>query len=124
MSPEQARGIDVDKRTDLWAFGVVLWEMLTGARLFEGATVSDALAAVLRAEPPWARLPTSTPAGIRRLLRRCLEKDRKRRLDSASVARLEIEETLTAVPAIEGGVVPAAQPPRPGTPPPPGLSPR
>jgi serine/threonine protein kinase len=110
MSPEQARGIDVDKRTDLWAFGVVLWEMLTGARLFEGATVSDALAAVLRAEPPWARLPNSTPAGIRRLLRRCLEKDRKRRLDSASVARLEIEETMTAVPALEGGDVPAAQP--------------
>jgi Protein kinase domain len=109
MSPEQTRGIEVDKRTDLWAFGVVLWEMLTGARLFEGATVSDALAAVLRAEPPWATLPTSTPAGIRRLLRRCLEKDRKRRLDSASVGRLEIEETLTAVPAIEGGAVPAAQ---------------
>ncbi|HKH71533.1 MAG TPA: serine/threonine-protein kinase [Vicinamibacterales bacterium] len=110
MSPEQARGIDVDKRTDLWAFGVVLWEMLTGARLFEGATVSDALAAVLRAEPPWATLPTSTPAGIKRLLRRCLEKDRKRRLDSALAGRLEIEETLTAVPAIEDGAVAAAQP--------------
>jgi transposase len=110
MSPEQARGIEVDKRTDLWAFGVVLWEMLTGARLFEGATVSDALAAVLRAEPPWAALPASTPAGIKRLLRRCLEKDRKRRLDSASVARLEIEETLTAVPTIDGGAVAAAQP--------------
>ena len=110
MSPEQARGIDVDKRTDLWAFGVVLWEMLTGARLFEGATVSDALAAVLRAEPPWATLPASTPVAIRRLLRRCLEKDRKRRLDSASVGRLEIEEALAAVPAIEGGAAPAAQP--------------
>ena len=61
MSPEQARGIEVDKRTDLWAFGVVLWEMLTGTRLFEGATVSDALAAVLRGEPPWATLPASTP---------------------------------------------------------------
>ena len=67
------------------------------------STVSDALAAVLRAEPPWATLPTSTPAGIKRLLRRCLEKDRKWRLDSASVARLEIEETLTAAPAIQGG---------------------
>jgi protein kinase-like protein len=111
MSPEQARGIDVDKRTDLWAFGVVLWEMLSGTRLFQGATVSDALAAVLRADPPWATLPINTPAGINRLLRRCLEKDRKRRLDSAAVARLDIEETLTAVPAIEGGVVPAARPP-------------
>ena len=118
MSPEQARGIDVDKRTDLWAFGVVLWEMLTGARLFEGATASDALAAVLRAEPPWFTLPTSTPAGITRLLRRCLEKDRKRRLDSASVARLEIEE-LTAATALEGGAGPAAHP-RPATPPRPG----
>jgi Protein kinase domain len=108
MSPEQARGNDVDKRTDLWAFGVVLWEMLTGARLFEGATVSDALAAVLRAEPNWATLPTNTPALIQRLLRRCLEKDRKRRLDSASVCRLEIEETLTAAPAPQGPVAPAA----------------
>jgi hypothetical protein len=85
--------------------------MLTGARLFEGATVSDALAAVLRAEPNWATLPTNTPALIQRLLRRCLEKDRKRRLDSASVCRLEIEETLTAAPAPQGGVAPAALPP-------------
>jgi Protein kinase domain len=108
MSPEQARGIDVDKRTDLWAFGVVLWEMLTGKRLFEGATVSDAIAAVLRAEPPWATLPSDTPALIQRLLRRCLEKDRKRRLDSASVGRLEIEETLTAASALQGSVTPAA----------------
>jgi len=111
MSPEQARGIDVDKRTDLWAFGVVLWEMLTGKRLFEGATVSDTLAAVLRAEPQWATLPNDTPTLIQRLLRRCLEKDRKRRLDSASVGRLEIEETLTAAPALHGSAVPAALPP-------------
>jgi hypothetical protein len=110
MSPEQARGIDVDKRTDLWAFGVVLWEMLTGKRLFEGATVSDAIAAVLRAEPQWATLPSDTPALIQRLLRRCLEKDRKRRLDSASVGRLEIEETLTSAPDLHVGVVPAVLP--------------
>ncbi|HEU5258627.1 MAG TPA: serine/threonine-protein kinase [Vicinamibacterales bacterium] len=107
MSPEQARGNDVDKRTDMWAFGVVLWEMLTGKRLFESATVSDTLAAVLRVEPDWAMLPTNTPPLIRRLLRRCLDKDRKHRLDSASVARLEIEETLTGAAAVEGSVAPA-----------------
>jgi serine/threonine protein kinase len=111
MSPEQARGNDVDKRTDMWAFGVVLWEMLTGRRLFEGATVSDTLAGVLTVEPSWAMLPVDTPPLIGRLLRRCLEKDRKRRLDSASVARLEIEETLTA-PALQRDVVTAAPRPR------------
>ena len=107
MSPEQARGTTTDKRADLWAFGVVLWEMLKGKRLFEGATASDTLAAVLRAEPDWAALPTNTPPLIRRLLRRCLEKDRRRRLDSASVGRLEIDEALTAAPVLEGAAAPA-----------------
>ena len=107
MSPEQARGATVDKRADLWAFGVVLWEMLTGMRLFEGATVSDTLASVLKSEPEWQALAQTTPSAIRRLLRRCLEKDRKRRLDSAADARLEIEEALTAPPTIVG-VVPSA----------------
>ncbi len=102
MSPEQARGQDVDKRADLWAFGVVLWEMLTGTRLFEGATVSDTLAAVLKTEPEWKTLPSATPPALRRLLRRCLEKDRKRRLDSAAAARLDIEEALAAPSAPEG----------------------
>ena len=102
MSPEQARGATVDKRADLWAFGVVLWEMLPGTRLFEGATVSDTLAAVLRAEPDWTALPAATPAPIRRLLRRCLDKDRKRRLDSAAAARLEIEEASTAPATADG----------------------
>ncbi len=96
MSPEQARGAIVDKRADVWAFGVVLFEMLTGQRLFAGATVSDTLAAVLTREPDWTTLPAGTPAPIRKLLRRCLEKDRKRRLDSAAAARLEIEDALTA----------------------------
>jgi serine/threonine protein kinase len=105
MSPEQARGANVDKRTDLWAFGVVLYEMLTGNRLFDGATVSDTLAYVLTKEPDWNALPTETPAPIRRLLRRCLEKDRKRRMADASDARLEIEEALAA-PTAE--VTPAA----------------
>ena len=94
MSPEQAAGKPVDKRSDLWAFGVVLMEMLTGRPVFTGETVSHVLAAVLRAEPDWSALPANTPAPIRRLLRRCLEKDRKRRLDSAADARLEIEEAL------------------------------
>ncbi|MGH9255967.1 MAG: serine/threonine-protein kinase [Vicinamibacterales bacterium] len=102
MSPEQARGHDVDKRADLWAFGVVLWEMLTGQRLFEGATVSDTLAAVLKTDPAWSALAHETHPAVRRLLRRCLEKDRKRRLDSAAAVRLEIEEALTAPSPPEG----------------------
>ncbi len=96
MSPEQAAGKAVDKRSDLWAFGVVLLEMLTGRPVFAGETLSHVLAAVLRAEPDWSALPPDTPAPIRRLLRRCLDKDRKRRLDSAADARLEIDDALTA----------------------------
>jgi serine/threonine protein kinase len=92
MSPEQARGKPVDKRADIWAFGVVLWEMLTGKRLFDGETVSDVLAAVLRAEPDWAALPEQTPGKIRDLLRRCLRRDAKQRLHDIADARLEIEE--------------------------------
>jgi len=95
MSPEQAAGKTVDKRSDLWAFGVVLFEMLTGRRVFEGETVSHVLASVLKDEPNWGALPANTPASIRKLLRRCLEKDRKRRMADASDARLEIEDALT-----------------------------
>jgi serine/threonine-protein kinase len=100
MSPEQAAAKPVDNRTDLWAFGVVLLEMLTGRQVFAGETTSHVLAAILSKEPDWTALPARTPAAIRRLLRRCLEKDRKRRLDSASDARLEIEDAL-AEPARE-----------------------
>ena len=75
MSPEQARGKAVDKRADIWAFGVVLFEMLTGRRLFDGETVTDVLAAVVRQEIDWDALPPGTPAGVRRLLRRCLDRD-------------------------------------------------
>jgi hypothetical protein len=95
MAPEQARGTTVDKRADLWAFGVVLWEMLTGTRLFEGATVSDILASVLKTEPDWNALAPTTHPAIRRLLRRCLERDRRRRLSDAADARLEIDDALS-----------------------------
>jgi Tol biopolymer transport system component len=94
MSPEQASGKPVDKRADIWSFGVVLYELLTGERLFDGETVSHTLAAVLTKDPDWSQLPGSTPASVRRLLRRCLERDRKRRLPDIAVARLEIDEAI------------------------------
>ena len=96
MSPEQARGKAVDKRSDLWAFGCVLYEMLTGRHAFEGDDVTDVIARIIEREIDFAVLPSATPAGIRRLLRRTLEKDRRRRLADASDARLEIEEALSA----------------------------
>jgi eukaryotic-like serine/threonine-protein kinase len=95
MSHEQARGSAVDKRCDIWSFGVVLFEMLTGKQLFAGETVSDTLAAVLRADIDWNLLPANTPASIRTLLRRCLAKDRKQRLRDIGDARLLIEEYIS-----------------------------
>ena len=95
MSPEQARGKPLDERSDLWAFGCVLFELLTGTRAFRGTGIADTTAAVISQELDWTRLPTETPAPIRRLLRRCLEKDRKRRLASAADASLEIGDALT-----------------------------
>lgn len=92
MSPEQAAEKNVDKRSDLWAFGVVLLEMLTGRQAFAGDTLSHVIAAVLKDEPPWNALPADTPGSVRRLLRRCLEKDRKRRLADAADARLELDD--------------------------------
>ncbi len=94
MSPEQARGGTVDKRADIWAFGVVLFEMLTGKRLFTGETVSDTLAAVLRQEIDWRALPASTPPGLSRLLERCLDRDSKKRLRDIGEARIALEERL------------------------------
>src|SRR5256712_1126201 len=105
MSPEQARGEKVDKRTDIWAFGCVLYELLTGKQPFEGVTVTDTLAAVLKTEPDWNRLPAATPAGIRVLLRRCLQKDVTRRLRDASDARIEIQDALEAPAAAEATAV-------------------
>jgi eukaryotic-like serine/threonine-protein kinase len=94
MSPEQARGREADKRADVWAFGVVFFEMLTGARLFQGETISDTLAAVLRQDIPWSTLPPGTPGEITRLLRRCLERDRKNRLHDIADARIVLEEVV------------------------------
>ena len=88
MSPEQAKGKPVDRRADIWAFGAVLYEMLTGHRAFPGEDVTDTLAFVITQEPDWTALPGSTPPSVRTLLRRCLEKDRKRRLADAGDARL------------------------------------
>jgi serine/threonine-protein kinase len=95
MSPEQARGKTVDRRADVWAFGAVLYEMLTGKRAFTGEVVSETLASVLKSDPDWEALPADTPPAIRRLLQRCLEKDPRRRLRDVGDARLAIEDVRT-----------------------------
>jgi len=95
MSPEQAKGQRVDRRADIWAFGCVLYEMLSGQKPFEGETISDVLAAVIKSEPDWTALPNTTPAGIQRLVRRCLQKDVRQRLQAIGDARITIEETLS-----------------------------
>jgi len=94
MSPEQARGKTVDKRTDIWAFGCVLYEILTGKAAFGGETLTDIVAAVVTNEPDWAALPANMPAAARALLRRCLQKDLGRRLQHAGDARIEIDEAI------------------------------
>ena len=92
MSPEQARGKPVDKRTDIWAFGCVLYEMLTGKRAFDGDDVSDSLANILKTDPDWGGLPPETPTAVRRLLQRCLAKDPKRRFHDIADVRLDLAE--------------------------------
>jgi serine/threonine-protein kinase len=99
MSPEQARGKTVDKRADIWAFGTVLYEMLTGRRAFKGDDVSMTMAAVLMQEPDWSALPAATPAGLRRLVTRCLKKDAKTRLRDIGEARVQIEELISGASA-------------------------
>lgn len=94
MSPEQARGKDVDTRTDIWSFGCVLFDLLTGKAAFAGDTMSDTIAAILTRDPDWSLLPPATPSSITRLLRRCLVKDVRRRLRDIGDARIEIEDAL------------------------------
>jgi Tol biopolymer transport system component/tRNA A-37 threonylcarbamoyl transferase component Bud32 len=94
MSPEQARGKAVDKRADVWAFGVVVYEMLTGRPLFTGETITDVIAAVVTREPDWTALPSKTPGTVRRLLERCLRKDPRWRLPDGAAARLELSEVI------------------------------
>jgi eukaryotic-like serine/threonine-protein kinase len=112
MSPEQARGRTVDRRTDIWAFGVVLFRMLSGSRMFEGDTVTDTLAKILEREPEWEQLPADTPPALRQLLQRCLTKNPKNRLQSIGDARILIQE-LIEKPQLEesaGVVEPASSP--------------
>jgi Tol biopolymer transport system component len=96
MSPEQARGKSVDKRTDIWALGCVLFEMLTGKRAFPGDDATDTIVAVVSKEPDWNALPANVPTCIRKLLGRCVEKDPRRRLDSAAAVRIELDDTSGA----------------------------
>ena len=105
MSPEQAKGAEAERRSDIWAFGCVLYEMLTGRGVFEGETVSEILAEVLKSEPDWNRLPGETPESIRRLLRRCLQREEKLRLRDAGDARIEIED---AIRGIDGQMAPVS----------------
>ena len=123
MSPEQLRGQPVDKRSDIWAFGCVLFEMLTARRAFSGASTSDTIAAILEREPTWTALPAATPAALVRVIRRCLEKDPRRRLRDVADARLELDDagetsplaaprrSMTSglwIPALAGALVLAA----------------
>jgi len=110
MSPEQAKGRAADKRSDVWAFGCVLFEMLAGRRAFEGEDVTDTIAAIVRGEPDWKALPTSTPPALRALIERCLLKDRTQRLPDMSVVRYVLTEPQTGTGS---AAVPVHAPPAP-----------
>jgi eukaryotic-like serine/threonine-protein kinase len=97
MSPEQVRGHPLDKRVDIWGFGCILYEMIAGRTAFPGVTLSDSIASVLEREPDWRALPHTVPESLRRVLRRCLEKDPKRRLHDIADVRLELDEALADV---------------------------
>ena len=108
MAPEQIRGAAVDRRVDIWAFGAACYEMLSGRRAFKGHTVPDTLAAVLGQEIDWSALPASTPAPVRRLLARCLDRDVKRRLRDIGEARVALDEWTNRnihVDAVEEGAL-------------------
>jgi serine/threonine-protein kinase len=115
MSPEQAKGRTVDKRSDVWSFGCVLFETLTGRRPFEGEDVADTIAFVLTKEPDWSLLPAHVPSAIQLLIRRCLEKDRRRRIADISTVRFVLDES-TSVPSAEPAVAAAATGATPPTP--------
>jgi serine/threonine protein kinase len=112
MAPEQAKGKQVDRRADVWAFGCVLYEMLAGKKAFEGETITDVLAAVIRADPDWTALPVTTPPSIRRLIGLCLVKNPKQRLHDIGDARIAIEYTISgadAEPAVSGSQIPESK---------------
>jgi Tol biopolymer transport system component len=109
MSPEQARGKECDKRTDIWAFGCVLYELLTGKRAFDGEDTTEILAAVVKTEPDWTRLPATTPVKVVDLLRRSLQKDKTLRLRDAGDARIEIQEALSAPSSVSPGIAAPAK---------------
>ncbi len=127
MSPEQTRGLPVDKRSDIWSFGCVLYEMLTGRYPFTGSSPSDLVVAILERDPYWTALPATTPVRVRWLLRRCLEKDPDRRLHDVADARIELDDAITQ-PDSGGGSAPVPTDCRNGASPvassPPGASPR
>ena len=112
MGPEQAKGRAADKRSDIWAFGCVLYEMLSGQRAFKGDDISDTLAAVLRQDIDWTALPASAPTSVRRLLARCLDRDVSRRLRDIGEARIVLADPAAPARGDAGGV-PALAPPQP-----------
>ena len=107
MSPEQARGLECDERTDIWAFGCVMYEALTGRRLFAAATVADTLLMILGSDADLSGLPPATPPRIRQLIQRCVRRDPKRRLQHIGDARLELEESTFETPPSDRCCAPA-----------------
>jgi Tol biopolymer transport system component len=116
MSPEQAKGKSVDRRADIWAFGCVLYEILTAKKPFDGETITDVLASVVKEDPDWTALPADTPSRIRDLFRRCLTKDARQRLQAIGDARIAIEEALSGAPGPQDTATVTAAAPLPATP--------